>query len=70
MNSGAWQATVHSFAQSLIRLKQLSTHTHTSFLASWPFHSYAMSATNYMHEIPAGWMGEWDAVYVWVAGMI
>ena len=29
MGRGAWQATVHSFAQSLIRLKWLGMHTHT-----------------------------------------
>ena len=34
MDRGAWQAIAHSFAQSLIWLKQLGMHTHTSFLAS------------------------------------
>ena len=31
MNRGAWWATVHRVAKSQIRLKRLSTHTHSFF---------------------------------------
>ena len=32
MDGGAWQAAVHEVAQSLTRLKQLSTHTRTHMI--------------------------------------